>query len=54
MRDGTFLEFQPHQVYKDAQGFPVTKDDDYEMVMVHHLPCRNRIRSTAWAITCCT
>jgi hypothetical protein len=36
MRDGTFIEFQPHQVYKDAQGFPVTKDDDYEMVMVHH------------------
>jgi hypothetical protein len=34
--DGTFLEFQPHQVYKDAQGFPVTKADDYEMLMVHH------------------
>jgi hypothetical protein len=25
-------------VYKDAQGFPVTKEDDYEMVMVHHHP----------------
>jgi hypothetical protein len=36
--DGTFLEFQPHQVYKDAQGFPVTQEDDYEMVMVHHHP----------------
>src|SRR5512146_2793299 len=36
--DGTFLEFQPHQVYKDSQGFPVTKEDDYEMVMVHHHP----------------
>jgi hypothetical protein len=36
--DGTFLEFQPHQVYKDAQGFSVTKDDEYEMVMVHHHP----------------
>jgi hypothetical protein len=42
MRDGTFLEFQPHQVYKDAQGFPVTKDDDYEMVMVHHHPLQKQ------------
>ena len=40
--DGTFLEFQPHQVYKDAQGFPVTKDDDYEMVMVHHHPLQKQ------------
>ena len=36
--DGTFLEFQPHQIYKDAQGFPVKQDEDYEMVMVHHHP----------------
>jgi len=36
--DGTFLEFQPHQVYKDPQGFPVTTADEYEMVMVHHHP----------------
>jgi hypothetical protein len=36
--DGTFREFQPHQVYKDGRGFPVTKTDDYEMVMVHHHP----------------
>lgn len=36
--DGTFREFQPHQVYKDAQGFPVTTADEYEMVMVHHHP----------------
>ena len=36
--DGTFLEFQPHQVYKDATGFSVTTADDYEMVMVHHHP----------------
>jgi hypothetical protein len=36
-RDGAFLQFQPHQVYKD-KGFPVTKADDYEMVMVHHHP----------------
>ncbi len=37
-QDGTFLQFQPHQVYADSQGFPVTKADDYEMVMVHHHP----------------
>jgi len=36
--DGTFLEFKPHQVYSDSQGFPVTKADQYEMVMVHHHP----------------
>jgi hypothetical protein len=36
--DGTFLEFQPRQVYKDAEGFSVTTTDDYEMVMVHHHP----------------
>ena len=36
--DGTFRGFQPHQVYKDPQGFPITKEDDYEMVMVHHHP----------------
>jgi hypothetical protein len=36
--DGTFREFQPHQVFKDAQGFPVTTADEYEMVMVHHHP----------------
>ena len=36
--DGTFLEFKPHQVYSDSHGFPVTKADEYEMVMVHHHP----------------
>ena len=36
--DGTFLEFRPHQVYQDPQGFPVRKAEDYEMVMVHHHP----------------
>ncbi len=41
-QDGTFLEFQPHQVYKDSQGFPVTKADDYEMVMVHHHPLQKK------------
>jgi hypothetical protein len=35
-RDGTLREFLPHQVFKDSQGFQISKDDDYEMVMVHH------------------
>ncbi len=41
-QDGTFLEFRPHQVYKDSQGFPVTKADDYEMIMVHHHPLQKQ------------
>ena len=41
-QNGTFLQFQPHQVYKDSQGFPVTKADDYEMVMVHHHPLQKK------------
>jgi hypothetical protein len=41
-QDGTFLEFQPRQVYKDSQGFPVTTADDYEMVMVHHHPLQKQ------------
>jgi len=41
-QDGTFLQFQPHQVYTDSQGFPVTKADDYEMVMVHHHPLQKQ------------
>ncbi|MFO0773958.1 MAG: hypothetical protein U0172_04740 [Nitrospiraceae bacterium] len=36
--DGTFREFHDHQVYKNATGFPVTTEEDYEMVMVHHHP----------------
>ncbi len=36
--DGTFLSFLPHQVYRNAQGFPVTTRDEYEMVMVRHRP----------------
>jgi len=39
--DGTFLAFQPHQVYKDAQGFSVNTKDEYEMTMVHHHPIHN-------------
>ncbi|ALA57876.1 hypothetical protein [Nitrospira moscoviensis] len=41
--DGTFRQFQPHQVYKDAHGFPVTTTDDYEMVMVHHHPLHKEV-----------
>ena len=41
-QDGTFLQFQPHQVYKDSHGFAVTKADDYEMVMVHHHPLQKQ------------
>ena len=37
-QDGTFIAFQPHQVYRDARGFSVTMKDDYEMVMVYHHP----------------
>lgn len=37
-RDGTFLEFRPHQVYSSDQGFSVSQADDYEMIMVHHHP----------------
>jgi len=40
-RNGAFLAFQPHQVYKDAQGFSVNTHDEYEMTMVHHHPLHN-------------
>lgn len=36
--DGTFLAFQPHQIFKDSQGFPVSAKEEYEMVMVYHHP----------------
>ena len=36
--DGTFLAFQPHQVFKDAKGFPVSTKSEYEMTMVYHHP----------------
>ena len=39
--DGTFMAFQPHQVYKDREGFSVNKRDEYEMTMVHHHPLHN-------------
>src|SRR5574338_328521 len=39
--DGTFRDFKPHQVYRNDKGFSVTKQDDYEMVMVHHHPLQN-------------
>jgi hypothetical protein len=41
-QDGTFIQFHPHQVYTDSRGFPVTKTDDYEMVMVHHHPLQKK------------
>lgn len=41
-KDGTFREFLPHQVYRDSHGFEVRKDDDYQMVMVHHHPLQKR------------
>ncbi len=37
-QDGTFLEFQPHQVYRDARGFSVKQQDNYEILMVYHHP----------------
>lgn len=39
--EGTFLEFQPHQVYRNSKGFQVNTRDDYEMLMVHHHPLHN-------------
>ena len=39
--DGTFRDFKPHQVYRNGKGFAVTKQDEYEMVMVHHHPLHN-------------
>jgi hypothetical protein len=40
-RDGTLREFLPHQVYKDGRGFTISKEDDYEMVMVYHHSLQN-------------
>lgn len=37
-QDGTFLAFQPHQVYRDPQGFPISANNAYEMTMVYHHP----------------
>jgi hypothetical protein len=34
--DGTFRSFQNHQVYRDGQGFSVSRDKDYEITMVYH------------------
>ncbi len=41
-QDGTFLAFQPHQVYRDATGFSVNTRDDYEMTMVYHHPLHDK------------
>lgn len=40
-QDGTFLAFQPHQVFKDTRGVPVNTRDEYEMTMVYHHPLHN-------------
>ncbi|MGH7372520.1 MAG: hypothetical protein ACREJK_11835, partial [Candidatus Methylomirabilales bacterium] len=37
-QDGTFLAFQPHQVFKDSRGFSVFQNEEYEVVMVYHHP----------------
>jgi len=37
-QDGTFLAFQPHQVFKDGRGFSVSTKEEYEMTMVYHHP----------------
>ncbi len=39
--DGRFIAFQPHQVYRNPQGFSVTTRDDYEITMVHHHALHN-------------
>ena len=36
--DGTLLGFPDRQVYSDPIGFPVSTEEDYEMVLVHHRP----------------
>ncbi len=40
-QDGTFIAFQPHQIYRDARGFPVTTKDEYQITMVHHHPLQD-------------
>jgi len=47
-QDGTLIEFPPHQVYADAQGFPVNTKEDYEMVLVHHRPLQQK--EEAWGM----
>jgi len=37
-----------------SQGFPVTKADDYEMVMVHHHPLQRQEAHMGWETICCT
>jgi hypothetical protein len=39
--DGTFIAFQPHQVFKDRRGMPVTTTAEYEMTMVYHHPLQD-------------
>ncbi len=46
--DGTLIEFPPHQVYSDAEGFSVNTKEDYEMVLVHHRPLQQK--TEAWGM----
>ncbi len=41
LADGTFVEFKPHQIFKDAQGFSISQKHDYEISMVYHRPLDN-------------
>ncbi len=40
------IEFLPHQVYKDAQGFPISKDDDYDGYGLP--PLSSKQRASTW------
>jgi len=39
--DGTLIAFQPHQIYRDPRGFPVSTQDEYEISMVYHHPLQD-------------
>ena len=41
-QDGTLIAFRPHQVYRDPRGFPITKQDEYEITMVYHHPIHDQ------------
>ena len=36
--DGTLLGFPDRQIYSNAVGFPISSEEEYEMVLVHHRP----------------
>jgi hypothetical protein len=41
-RDGSLMGFASHQVFQDSAGFPVSRHDQYEMVMIHHRPLQDQ------------